>query len=778
MSAERSERIRQLFEAALEWDPEQRAEFLGRAFAEDPSVRAEVESLIASHEEAESLREGLTLEKKEETTFPPGPADDVPREIGPYRIIREIGQGGMGSVYEAEQDKPVRRRVAVKLIKWGMDTRHFVARFASERQALALMTHANIAAIYDAGATAGGRPYFAMEFVSGIPITKYCDTHRLTIHERLELFLQVCDGVQHAHQKGIIHRDIKPSNVLVTIQDGGPLPKIIDFGLAKTTSGRLTDKSADTELGQLVGTPEYMSPEQADIKALDVDTRADIYSLGAVLYELLVGAKPLDLDVLEQTSFAVMQRRILEEEPPRPSVRVSSMGGASQLTASNRRSDPRSLGKQLRGDLDWITMKALEKERARRYETANALGQDLQRYLRHEPVRARAPTAAYRAGKFIRRHQGGVAAAAAVLIALIFGLVSATAGMIRAREAERVAVREAATANEVTNFLVGVFEVGDPGEAVGRTITAHEILGKGAREIDKALSQQPEVRARLMVTMGKVYTNLGLYSEAEPLLTKAVETSRQVLGKDHPDTLTAFNDLANLYWYQNRFAEAEPLYLELVETRGRLLGDEDPATLRAQFDLASLYLWLERYDEMEDLALKTLDAQLRVLGEDHPDTLDSMHNLASMYYFRGRYQDSARIGEKVLEQTRRGQGADHPDTLTSMHNLATSYHGMGRYEEAEKLYREVIALKSRVLGRSHQHTADSIRMLGRMYKEQGQFAEAEALLLEAHRIYIESVGEDHARTLETIQHLAELYEAWAKPGKAAEYRAQQNKATP
>src|SRR3989304_3471961 len=414
MRAERSEKIRQLFEAALERDPEQRAEFLGRAFAEDPSIRVEVESLIASHEEAESLREGPTLEKEEETAFPPRPAD-VPREIGPYRIIREIGQGGMGSVYEAEQDKPVRRRVAVKLIKWGMDTKHFVARFASERQALALMTHSNIAAIYDAGATAGGRPCFAMEFVSGIPITKYCDTHRLTIRERLELFLQVCDGAQHAHQKGIIHRDIKPSNVLVTIQDGEPLPKIIDFGLAKATSGRLTDKSAYTELGQLVGTPEYMRPE---------------------------------------------------------------------------------------------------------------------------PVRARAPPPAYRARKFIRRHQGGVAAAAAVLIALIFGLVSATAGMIRAREAERVAVREAATANEVSNFLVGAFEVADPSEALGRTITAHEILGKGAREIEKALSQQPEVQARLMVTMGKVYTNLGLYGEAEPLPTKAVETCRRALGKDHPDTLT------------------------------------------------------------------------------------------------------------------------------------------------------------------------------------------------------------------------------------------------
>ena len=777
MRAERSEKIRQLFEAALERDPEQRAEFLGRAFAEDPSIRVEVESLIASHEEAESLREGPTLEKEEETAFPPRPAD-VPREIGPYRIIREIGQGGMGSVYEAEQDKPVRRRVAVKLIKWGMDTKHFVARFASERQALALMTHSNIAAIYDAGATAGGRPYFAMEFVSGIPITKYCDTHRLTIRERLELFLQVCDGAQHAHQKGIIHRDIKPSNVLVTIQDGEPLPKIIDFGLAKATSGRLTDKSAYTELGQLVGTPEYMSPEQADITALDVDTRADIYSLGAVLYELLVGAKPLDLDILGQTSFVEMTRRILEEEPPRPSVRVSSMGSASQLAARNRRGDPRSLGKQLRGDLDWITMKTLEKERTRRYETASSLGQDLQRYLRHEPVRARAPTAAYRARKFIRRHQGGVAAAAAVLIALIFGLVSATAGMIRAREAERVAVREAATANEVSNFLVGVFEVADPSEALGRTITAHEILGKGAREIEKALSQQPEVQARLMVTMGKVYTNLGLYGEAEPLLTKAVETCRRVLGKDHPDTLTALNDLANLYYYQNRFAEAQPLYLELVQTRGRVLGEEDPATLRAQFDLASLYLWSKRYDEMEELSLKTLDAQRRVLGEDHPDTLDSMHNLASMYYVRGRYQESARVAERVLDQTRRRQGKDHPDTLTSMHNLATSYHGMGRYDEAEKLYREVIALKSRVLGSSHQQTADSIRMLGRMLKEQGRLEDAEALLLEAYGIYLESVGEHHTRTRETIQHLAELYEASGRPEKAAVYRAQLNKARP
>ncbi len=780
MTAERAKEAMRLFQAARGCEPEEREKLLARAFVEDPSIRPVFESLLASHGEGEGLVEDSTAERGPEwaTRAPARAVGDAPRRIGPYRILREIGEGGMGSVYEAEQDEPVRRRVAIKLIKLGMDTRRFVARFESERQALALMTHNNIAAIHDAGATADGRPYFAMEFVSGVPVTRYSDAHRLTIRDRLELFLQVCDGVQHAHQKGVIHRDIKPSNVLVTLQGDKPIPKIIDFGLAKATSGRLADESAHTELGQLIGTPEYMSPEQAEISGIDIDTRADIYALGALLYELLVGAQPFDSERLRRASLLELQRMILEEEPLKPSQRVTVLSALSELAASNRSIDARSHFKRLRGDLDWITMKALEKDRARRYETANAFQLDVQRYLKEEPVRARPPTTTYRARKFVRRHKTGVAAAAAVVAALVLGLISATVGMLRAREAERMATREAAAANEISGFLTGLFEVSDPGEARGRTITAHEILGKGAREIDEALADQPEVRARLMRTIGNVYTNLGLYEDAEPLLVKALETSRRVLGKEHADSLAAINGLANLYWYQNRFAEAEPLYTELVETRRRVLGRDHPATLRAQYDLASLYLWLKRYDEMEALSLETLDVQRRVLGEDHSETIDTMHNLASMYYSLGRYEDSARVGESVLEQTRRRHGEDHPDTLTSLHNLATSYHGMGRYAEAEKLYREVIALRTRVLGGSHQHTADSLRMLGRMYKDQGRFSEAEALLLDAHRIYLDSVGPSHARTLETLDHLAELYEAWGKPEKAATFRAERNVATP
>ena len=471
MTREQFERVQKLFDQSERLESSARREFLARACPDDDEVRAEVERLLdeetgdmrLSHVRraveqvleapvpdpgredsaefgrdriARKLGEGridASIFDQSTAIKPPSPDRHAPNRIGPYRILCEIGEGGMGIVYEAEQQKPVRRKVALKLIKWGMDTKQVIARFESERQALALMNHSNIAAVYGAGATREGRPYFAMEYVHGIPITEYCDKHRFTIKERLELYVQVCEGIQHAHQKGIIHRDIKPSNVLVAVQDDKPLAKIIDFGVAKATSQRLTEHTVSSELGHLIGTLDYMSPEQAEMTNLDIDTRTDVYSLGVLLYELLVGTLPFDPIDLRAAGLLELQRKLSEEGPPRPSARLSGLGRASTTTAKNRRIEVKTLNRQLKGDLDWITMKALEKDRIRRYETASALAADIRRHLSYEPVLASPPSLRYLSGKFVRRNRTGALAGAVVFAALLIGVVSTTFFMVQAR---------------------------------------------------------------------------------------------------------------------------------------------------------------------------------------------------------------------------------------------------------------------------------------------------------------------------------------------------------
>ncbi len=444
------------------------------------------------------------------------------RTIGPYRLLHLVGEGGMGEVWLAEQTHPVRRQVALKVIKAGMDTAQVVTRFEAERQALALMDHPAIATVYDGGSTPEGRPYFAMEYVKGEPITAYCDRQRLTTQARLELFMQVCEGVQHAHQKGIIHRDLKPSNVLVAIQDDHPVPKIIDFGVAKATAQHLTERTLYTELGVMIGTPEYMSPEQAEMGGLDIDTRTDVYALGVILYELLTGALPIDRKEHRQAGFAEIQRTIREKEPPRPSTRITQLGPASTEAATNRHTEPRRLASELRGDLDWVTMRALEKDRTRRYQTANALAADVRHHLSNEPVSAGPPGTIYRAGKFVRRHRFGVAAAATVALLLVTLAATMTVQARRiARERDR-ANREAETAKQVSEFLVGMFETTNPFEGRGKDVPVGDVLDRGAQRIATELRGQPEVRAALMNTMGRVYYDLGVYDKAAELVEEAL----------------------------------------------------------------------------------------------------------------------------------------------------------------------------------------------------------------------------------------------------------------
>ncbi|HET6373256.1 MAG TPA: protein kinase, partial [Candidatus Polarisedimenticolia bacterium] len=424
-------------------------------------------------------------------TVPPA---DAPKEIfGPYRLLQKLGEGGMGEVWLAEQTEPIRRKVAIKLIKAGMDTKQVIARFEAERQALALMDHPGIAKVFDAGETPRGLPYFAMEYVAGEAITTYCDRHRLSVPERLELFARACDAVQHAHQKGVIHRDLKPSNVMVTLQGDKPAPKIIDFGVAKATAQRLTERTMFTELGVLIGTPEYMSPEQAEMTGLDVDTRTDVYALGVMLYELLTGALPFEPRDLRQAGFEEVRRRIREIDPPRPSTRVRTLGAESTQAASDRRTDPARLASRLKGDLDWIVMKALEKDRTRRYGSASDLAADVERHLQLQPVLAGPPGASYRTKKFVRRHRLGVTMASAI----VMGMAALSVVMVaQARKTARARDR----AERVSGFLVDLFRVSDPGTARGNAITAREVLDRGAERIDKELGNEPEVQAQLMVT--------------------------------------------------------------------------------------------------------------------------------------------------------------------------------------------------------------------------------------------------------------------------------------
>lgn len=704
------------------------------------------------------------------TLAPQIPRGDVPQRIGPYRILREIGDGGMGIVYEAEQQTPVRRRVALKLIKFGMDTREVIARFESERQALALMNHPNIARVYDAGATPEGRPYFAMEYVQGVPITEYCDTHKLTIPDRLKLFIDVCEGVQHAHHKGIIHRDIKPSNVLVTTQDDKRAPKIIDFGVAKATSQRLTERTVFTELGQIIGTPEYMSPEQAEMTNLDIDTRTDIYSLGVLLYELLAGRQPFDSKELRRAGFAEIQRTLREQEPPTPSKRISGLDQTSTLSATNRRVDVRTLGRALSGDLDWITMKALEKDRVRRYQTAHDLALDVQRHLDDEPVTAGPPSGLYRARKLFRRHRATLLAAAAVVLALIGGVIGTSWALLRAVSAEQQAAAEAvearrqtAIAEAVNGFLnddLLAAAIPSAARGRGRDVTVREVLEVAGERINQGSKEggrfaaEPLVEASIRLTLGHTHRELGEYPPAEPHLQRALELRRTTLGEEHQQTVRAMNELGLLYWRQGRLDEAEHLYRTAIETGKRAFGPDHRDTLAYEMNLAILLRSRGRYQEAEPLFEHNFQTKLRTLGAEHPDTLGTMSSLANHFQETGRYEKAEALHRQSLEIKRRVHGEKAPVTVSEMNNLGNDLALMGRYEEAEPLMQRTLELKMEVYGADHPTTLNSVNNLAELNDLLGRVTEAEALHRQALEARTRVLGPRHALVIHSKQCLA------------------------
>src|ERR1044071_2119880 len=573
MSAEPNREV-SFFSAALELRGSERAAYLDKACRDDDALRRRIETLLDDYEKAiPFLQDPLAGSQAfpSDDSGPTGPSSMSPSEkvgahLGRYKLLQQIGEGGCGIVYMAEQQEPVRRRVAVKVIKLGMDTRRVIARFEAERQALALMDHQNIARVLDAGATNTGRPYFVMELVRGIKITDFCDENHLSTSERLKIFILVCHAIQHAHQKGVIHRDIKPSNILVADHDGVPVPKVIDFGVAKATTDQpLTDKTLFTAFDQFIGTPAYMSPEQARLSGLDIDTRPDIYSLGVLLYELLTGKTPLDQKDLLEGSLDEMRRTIREREPMRPSTRLSTMlEGDLTSTAKQRRTDPPKLVHLLRGDLDWIVMKCLEKDRARRYETANGLARDAERYLADEPVTARPPSKLYRFQKLARRNRLTFTAVGAAVAAMIFGLAATTWEYFKEKRARQQTAAAESQAQIMNRFFVEdlLFQATPEKNARHKKVTMEEVLARATGLLDKdpEIVQQPELEATLRMDFAITFIKLSLLTEAEKNLRRAFDLRRSNLGPHHRKTLDAEHELAGfLITREGKFEKAEPL---------------------------------------------------------------------------------------------------------------------------------------------------------------------------------------------------------------------------
>jgi len=726
MTSERHAKVKEIFLAACELPPSDRPAYLNESCGSDSALRNEVELLLAYDEAPAKEDRPLSSDR-----------------VGNYRLLQKVGEGGMGEVWEAEQERPVRRRVAVKLIKWGMDTREVVARFESERQALALMNHPNIAKAFEAGSTEEGRPYFVMEFVKGVPLTEYCDAHRLSTRERLEVFVQVCSGVQHAHQKGVIHRDVKPSNILVAVEDRRPVPKIIDFGVAKATSQRLTERTLFTELGQWIGTPEYMSPEQAQLTGLDVDTRTDVYSLGVVLYEVLAGAQPFEPSELRGAGFDEMRRRIREDEPPRPSTRVSSLGDASQVAAERRRTDSHGLVKQLRGDLDWIVMKAIEKDPTRRYDSPSDLAADVGRHLLNQPVLASPPSAAYRVRKFVRRNRVGVAASALVFAALVAGVVGTSIGLVRAQ-------REAETARRISQLLVGVFADVDPTGQVGYLSSTTAMLDRGVERITSELSDQPVVRAQLMDTLGSGYRNLGRFDKARRLLEESLRLRESHLGEDDAAIGDSCVSLGWLAFWAAEYAEARAFFERAVVVYEKALGPDHWAVASSLGTVGTVCARTGDFANARAAFERSLEILRTTGSENGPVFASTTRFYAAMLMDMGEHDLAQPLVERAMVLFESAFGPDHTLVGWICLDLGRCYHETLRFDLARPLYERALEIQEHALGPDHLALMSPLTKLAMLDRRDKNYEAAGSRFERAVAIGESALGPDHPDLVWTL----------------------------
>jgi serine/threonine protein kinase len=769
---------------------------------------------FTSGSKPERLKELLSLGLEESTdqeTQSSSPLDlfiEKPgSRIGCYELKRVLGEGAMAVVYLAQQQQPVKRQVALKIIKPGMDSKAIIARFEAERQALALLDHPNIAHIYDAGATEDKRPYFAMEYVEGLTITDYCDRNRLSIKERLHLFLKVCQAVHHAHQKGIIHRDIKSSNILVSLQDSQPVPKVIDFGLAKAIRGVLSERTLVTEQGQLLGTPEYMSPEQVDIANEDIDTRSDIYSLGVLLYVLLTGVLPFESEILREGGIENIRQIIRGAEPKTPSTRLKSLGDQAQYVAENRQAEVTVLVRRLQRELEWIPLKAMRKERSERYQSASEFAEDIKSYLEGSALTAGPPSAIYRLKKIAKRNRTLITGIAAVVIVSIVGTVVSTTFAIKAKH-------QATAAQAINDFFVNnLFSPTNPAWGTNREVTVELLMDVATERLEGKFATEPLIEASIRQSIGYTYSNLGNFEAAESNLKRALKLRRESVGIKNKQTLRLMMGLAWLYFNYSRYDKSEELLVETVDGMRQVLSDVDWNLLEATSRLAWVYYRQGRFEEAEKLQIGALEVVQRKLGPEHAYAPNHMEGLACVYFKQDRSEEALNLYRKALEISRRHYDENPSETTNITRGLAGMYTKLGRYSEAEDLYLRALDLRrqthgddsrstlisvgdlgklylkwkqydkaqeylkqmlenlKRLFGERDGQTLDSMILVAELYRDQEKFEDAEQLLFKVEETARRVFGDDNEITNKSVNNLIALYKVWNKQEKAEEWRA-------
>jgi len=719
LSPERWQEVSPYLDEVLAIPVEEQMAWLESLRAEKPALADLLRDLLDQHR---ALAEIHFLENS--------PAPDrilsslAGQNIGPYKLISPIGEGGMGAVWLAERsDGRFERRVAVKFLRFSVSSPSGAERFKREGRILGQLSNPHIAELMDAGVTDSGEPYLVLEHVDGERIDDHCENLKLDLEARIRIFLDVLDAVAQAHANLIVHRDIKPSNVLVR-SDGQV--KLLDFGIAKllTDEGTSAEATLLTREGGGALTPQYAAPEQVTGGA--VTTATDVYSLGLLLYLLLTGRHPAGPG---PHTPADLIKAIIEKEPPQASEAVAS--GDPKTIANARGTTPERLSRELRGDLDTIVGKALKKNPAERYPSVTALADDLQRYLKHEPISARPDTVAYRAAKFVRRNRAGVALTAAALIAVIAGIAGT---LIQARTARRqrdVALRERDRANRITDFMTDMFKVSDPNEKGAKDVTARQILDKAAGDVNTGLAKDPELQAQMMHVMGNVYTNLGVYDRAQSLLLRAIEVNRAARGPGDPESLSTMDSLGGTLDQQGRYSEAEKLQREALDGQRRALGPEHPDTLVTMGDLAGTLALEGRFEEAEKLGRETLEKERRVLGSENHHTIVSMDTLAAILGEEGRFAESEQLEGETIELERRVYGPNHLGLLMSMANQADTLYLMGKYSEAKQLLQQTLEIQRRVLDPNHPETARSLYNLGCLAARDSKRDEAFSLLGQA-----------------------------------------------